>query len=627
MASKASAMHHLRGRQNSSTKQVDVERSPTQVGVIVGALLAFGLLSFLLYLLYRKRADSGANPLAWWRKPTEAADTASLKISGPMMTPPLPSEEPSTRRDLGDERANDSQTTLVPTAASKQSKPSIGQKIRQALFGASQSKDKQDISTGDMEKGQSSDSLEARPSNSGISHVSAEDWSQRQTSPTEVSIQTQSSMALHPAVTQHCEKLEKKHELRPGKSAFSWSTTAPTPIPPSRPNIRENPLPPLPHNRDSRRDTTLTTMSEDSQPVRHKSLSSWVANMQARQEKRERRLEGMAEEEDEGVVGLKLPSDENADGSTVRLSAMTDFSNMKTPALQTAQMAWHVHEMPGKVNVPSPQRSMTRGKNQGLGLQHQSHDDEGWVRISPDEEQGEMSQQEGESSREADHTQQAEYQQQDEYPQQGGEYLQDAAYSQQSVEQLEQEHLQQEEYAQPYEAQEEQEEYPIAYSEQPVGENHQASEHSQHYNGYQDQQQEQEGYPIQYDEQQEEGEYAQDYNPQYEEQQEQGEYAEQTEYDQEYNQEQQAEYPEQADYSPQYEQEQEQEQQGEYTEQAEYPDQADYCQEYDQGQEQAREYYEQTEQQEEAEYGIQEGDYGGQQYYDAEEDYPQQQQQ
>ncbi len=518
-----------------ATKNIDVGRSSADVGIIVGTLIALGIIFFLLFLLYGKKGDASVNPVAWWRQRKAAAEPAEMNISDPMMTRAVFSDDVSTLYDAYDEKLNESQRNLVlgaddeklnesqrnlalgaddeklnesqrnlvpgaddeklngsqrslvsdavdkklnesqrnlvPAPSEAQPKRSIIQKIQHALSGAFNSKFKQDANALDMEKGESSVSLEDRPTSTESVRRNDDEWSRRPTSTSNLSIQTKSSMAMHPGVARI--KSQKKGELRPGVSAFSWSTTAPTPVPPSHVNMRENPLPPLPSNRDSRRDTTLTTMSEDSQPTRHKSLTSWVENQKTRQEKRGQRLQQAVPENSERIPQQELlapppvanpnarKATDNGVGS-VRLTGMTAYSNIDTPALQTATMAWQVQRGPGQVEVPPMPRSAAEDQNQGLGLQDENDDYN---------EQNQYSREE-------------QYAQQDEYPQQEGEYPQQYQYSERDGA-----YLQEADYLQQYE-QQEQDGYSQEYS-----------------------QQEQEGYSQQY-EQQEQDEHEQQHEQQ-----------------------------------------------------------------------------------------------------------------
>ena len=58
---------------------------------------------------------------------------------------------------------------------------------------------------------------------------------------------------------------------------------------------------------------------------------------------------------------------------SVRFSDMTVDSDIQTPALQTATMAWPVHEAAGQVEVPSIPRSTTRGWNPRPGPQNEGY--------------------------------------------------------------------------------------------------------------------------------------------------------------------------------------------------------------------------------------------------------------
>jgi hypothetical protein len=427
---------------NATAKDINLGRTSAEVGIITGTLIAFGLICFSLFLLYRKRSDQSVSPLAWWRERKAAAEPAEINISDPMTTRAVVSDDGYTVQDGYDEKLSESQQNLVLNASQMPPKQTIMQKIQQVFAGALKLKGSQTPDPVDMEKGQSSDSLEDRIS-SMQDRMSGDEWSRRATTDAEMSIEAESSMALHPAVARI--KSEKKTELRPGISAFSWSTDAPTPIPPSHPNMRENPLPPLPSNRDSRRDTTLTTMTEDSEPNRHRSLASWVGNMQKRQEKREQRVRQSVSDAGEATspTNLLAPppvADPNArkftineDGS-IRLSGLTVDTNMKTPALETATMAWHIPQGPGRVEVPPMPRSISRGQNQGLGLQNQNYGYNGQSQ-SFQEEQYSREQYSPEEQ-----LQQEQYSQKHEYIQPEGEYSERADYSQQCNEQQEQEY-------------------------------------------------------------------------------------------------------------------------------------------------------------------------------------------
>jgi hypothetical protein len=456
---------------NAAAKDINVGRTSAEVGIIIGTLVAFGLICFSLFLLYRKRSDQSVSPLAWWRERKAAAQPAEISISSPMTTRAVASNDGSTLQDAYDEKLNESQQNLVPNASKMPLRQSIMQKIQQVLAGALKSKGNQAPDPVDIERGHSSDSLEDRIS-SIANRMSRDEWSRRPTSDTEMSIQTESSMALHPAVAR-IKSQKKKTEPRPGVSAFSWSTSAPTPIPPSHPNMKENPLPPLPSDRDSRRDTTLTTMTEDSEPNRHRSLASWVGNMQKRQEKREQRVRQSISDAGEATSSTKLlapppVADPNArkfaineDGS-VRLSGLTVDTNMKTPALETATMAWHVPQGPGQVEVPPMPQSTGRGQNQGLGLQNQNYGHSG---------QGQSFQEEQLSQEQyspEEQLQQGQYSQEHEYSQQEGEYSEHTDHSQQYDERQEQECSQKQSSQEQY-SQEEQEYYsqqPYPYQEQ-----------------------------------------------------------------------------------------------------------------------------------------------------------------
>lgn len=418
-------------RANSAAKNINVGRSSAEVGIIVGTLIGFGIIAFLLFLLYRRRSDEDVNPLTWWQKRKTAAEPAAVNISDPMATRAVVPGDGSTLQDAYDGTVNESQQCLVPHASDQQTKQSILQKFQQALYGASKTKAKQEPSAGDVEKGQSSDSPEDGISNMENIHASEDKWSSRPVSAADMSIQTRSSMALHPAVARM--KSQKKPALRPGISAFSWSTTAPTPVPPSHAGLRENPLPPLPSDRDSRRDTTLTTISEDSQPARHMSVNGWVHNMQTRQEKRAQRLQGNVTDEGEAtslpellapphVANPKARQLTSKDAGSVRLSAMTVDSNAKSPALETATMAWHVHQGPGQVDVSPLPRSTSRGQKEG----NQSHDENDQDQYH----QGEQYAQQNEYSQEGQYADQNEYS----YP--AGEHPQES--SQQEPEYLQQ---------------------------------------------------------------------------------------------------------------------------------------------------------------------------------------------
>ena len=432
---------------NPAAKDVKEGKTSAEVGIVIGTLIAFVVISILLFLLYRRRSGQIVSPLAWWRQLRASREPAALNISNPIMGRAVSLKDRSTSQAGYDEKQNDSQHHLVPNSSKRQPKESIMQKIRQALYDTLQLNAKQDASASDMEKGQNSDSHNDGICNAENTCVSSEDWSKRTASAADMSLQTKSPTILHPAAARI--EPQKETGLRAGVSAFSWSTTTLTPVPPSHPSMRENPLPPLPSVGDSRRDTTLTAMSEDSIPARHMSLGSWVASIRTRHAKREQRLRQTVPNDDNATspVELQAPSSVanpkvrqtiSRDAGSVRLSAMTSDSNVKTPALETATLAWHVHQGPEQVEVPSLPRSESCGLNQGLGLQNQ------WYAHS---EHGPYSQ-EAQHPDEKDCLQQGEgysqerYLQHDGYSQQEGEYPPEADYLQQD-EQQEQESSQQ----------------------------------------------------------------------------------------------------------------------------------------------------------------------------------------
>ncbi|KAF7507779.1 hypothetical protein GJ744_010080 [Endocarpon pusillum] len=470
--------------QNSAEKDINVRRSSTEVGIIIGALIAFGVISFSLLLLYRRRSDHSCNPLAWWRKRKTPAEPAEVEISDPMTTRGAVSDDESTLHDTYDNKLNESQQDLVPKTPEGQPKPTIVQKIQKALYGALnqalKKKSKQEPNPVDMEKGQSSDTLDEGISNKPNVSTSGDEWGRRPVSAADMSIQTESSMALHPAVTRL--KSQKKSGPRPGVSAFSWSTTAPTSVPPIRASLGENPLPPLPSDRDSRRDTALTTMTEDSGPVRHMSVTGWVTNMQKRQQKREQRLQQPTSNDGEAALPTDLLAPAavadpkgrqwtSKDTGSVRSSTITLETNAKTPALETATLAWHVHRGAGQVDVPPIPRSMGRRQNeepesQNLNAKYREE------AVYPQEEQYgqqyEYAQQDGAYSREVQYAQQDEYAYQGEHAQQADYSQQEQDYPQehdpQQREDLQEqyEHQEQQDYSQQYsqrEQEQQQEEY------------------------------------------------------------------------------------------------------------------------------------------------------------------------
>jgi hypothetical protein len=420
-------------------------RSSAAVGIIIGALIGFGIIALSLFLLYRRRSDEDVSPMTGWQNRKSAAEPAAVDTSDPIAITSVIPDDPLTSQDVYEGRVNESQQSLVPHASNEQPKQSILQKIQQALSGASKSKAKQDQNAGDVEKGQKSDSPEDGISNVDNAPASDDEWGSRPVSAADISIQTRSSMALHPAVARI--KSQKKAALRPGVSAFSWSTEAPAALPPSHASLRQNPLPPLPSNRNSRRDTTLTTISEDSQPVRHMSINSWVNNVQTRQEKRTQRLQGHALDENEETSSPDVqapPAVANSmarqltvqDADSVRLSAMSVDSNAKLPALETAAMAWHVHQGAGQVEIPGS--GSRRGKKEELALQSQGYAEDDATRYYEEEphvQQNEYAQQEGEYPRQAqyEHAQQEgenSQQVQYEYTPQEGDAAEQADYAQ-----------------------------------------------------------------------------------------------------------------------------------------------------------------------------------------------------
>ena len=465
--------------QNSEPKHINVGGSSAEIGIIIGTLITFGVISFSLFLLYRRRSDHSFNPLAWWRKRKNAAEPAEVEISDPMTTRAAVSDDESTLHDTYDEKLNESQQDLVPKTPEGQPKQNVVQKIQQALYGALnqalKKKGKQESSPVDMEKGQGSDTLDDGISNRRNVRTSGDEWSRRPVSAADMSIQTESSMALHPAVTRL--KSQKKSGPRPGVSAFSWSTTAPTLVPPSRASLRENPLPPLPSGRDSRRDTALTTMTEDLGPVRHMSVNGWVTNMQKRQQKREQRLQQPMSDDGEAALPTELLAPAavanpkgrqltSKDIGSVRSSAITLETNAKTPALETATVAWQVHRGAGQVDVPPIPRSMSRGQNEEPELQNLTPKYNEQAEY-PQEEQ--YAQQDEYAEQDGAYSHEVQYAQQDEYTDQEGEYAQQADYSQ-HYEQQEQGYPQeydpqQQEYLQEQYEHQEQQDYSQQYSQ------------------------------------------------------------------------------------------------------------------------------------------------------------------
>jgi hypothetical protein len=360
----------------------NVGRNSPEMAIIIGSLIGFAIVILSLFLLYRRRSDEDSSPMTGWKRHKTAEDPATVDTLNPMTTRALMTVDQSPSHDVYEVKVNESQQGLVSRSANELPKQSFLQKFQQALSGASRAKTKKDQNEGDVEKGQISDSTEDGISNLHNNRANDEEWSSRPVSAAEISVQTESSMALHPSVAR--VKSQKNLAARPGVSAFSWSTEAPTAVPPSHPSLRENPLPPLPSNRISRRDTTLTTISEDEQPVRHMSLNSWVNNVQTRQEKRAQRLQGQIPEEREASSSPHLqapPAVANAmsrpltvqDAGSVRLSAMSADSNAKLPTLETAAMAWHVHQGPGQVEIPPWPRSGSRGTKEEVDLQSRGY--------------------------------------------------------------------------------------------------------------------------------------------------------------------------------------------------------------------------------------------------------------
>lgn len=461
--------------QNSVGKNISVKRSSAEIGIIIGTLVAFGVISFSLFLLYRRRSDHSFNPLAWWRKRKNAAEPAEVEISDPMTTRGAVSDDGSALHGTYDNKLNESQQDLVPKMPEGQPKPNLVQNIQQALYGAMnqalKKNGEQEPSPVDMEKGKSSDTLDDISNRQNV-RTSGDEWSRRPVSAADLSIQTESSMALHPAVTRLMS--QKKSGPRPGVSAFSWSTTTPTPVPPIRASLRENPLPPLPSDRDSRRDTALTTMTEDLGPVRHMSVTGWVTNMQKRQQKRDQRLQQPLPNDGEAALPTDLlapaavahPNGHqmtSKDTGSVRSSAITLETNAKTPALETATVAWHIHRGAGQVDVPPIPRSTSRRQKEEPELQNLNakYNEEA---VYPQEEQ--YAQQDEYAQQDGPYSHEVQYAQQDEYVHQEGEYAQQADYSQQEQDYPQEHDPQQQEYLQEQYEHQEQQDYSQQYSQQ-----------------------------------------------------------------------------------------------------------------------------------------------------------------
>jgi hypothetical protein len=429
---------------SSAVTDLKVSRSSPATVIIIVALIGFAIIALSLFLLYRRRSDEQSSPLTDWRHRKTAVEPATDVTSNQTTTRAVMADDQLPSHDVYEGRVNESQQGLVSQSSNEQPKQSILQKIQQALAGVSKPKAKQNKNEGDVEKGQISDSPEDGNSNMDNSRADGDGWSSRSVSAAENSIQTESSMALHPAVAR--VKSQKKPGLRPGVSAFSWSTEAPTALPPSHPGLRENPLPPLPYNGVSRRDTTLTTISEDSQPVRHMSINSWVNNVQTRQEKRAQRLQGQIPEEREASFSPDLqapPVVANSmcrqltvqDAGSVRLSAMSVDSNAKLPTLETAAMAWHVHQGPGQVEIPPWPRSGSQDIKEENSLQSQGYADNDAAHYYQEEQyvqQNEYAEQEGVYS------EQVQY----EYTQHGGEAIVPADCAQEYPQQQQQQQMQ-----------------------------------------------------------------------------------------------------------------------------------------------------------------------------------------
>lgn len=361
---------------SQAPKNTTVNRTSAAVGIIIGALVALGIIAISIFLLYRIRNDTSVDHQAWWwRRRRTAADQTAIDISDKMSTQGVSSDDTSVSLGASNGKVNQSHQNLVPTAPDRHMKPSFLQKIQQVLSREPKPRAKASKVACDMESGNSPESWNDSATGEEI-RTSADEGIGRPIPAASISLHTRSSMALGGALAP-TGSLEMTGP-GPDLGSVSWATTPPKPVPHSHAILRENPLPPLPAVGDPRRDTKFTWMTEDLDPVRHRSIISWIANIQKRQEKRMQDLQPSLCDNGEApsVTEITAPppiADPNLDvpiGDAVgsfRFSEMTVDLDIQTPALQTATMAWPVHEAAGQVEVPSIPRSTTRGRKSRPG--------------------------------------------------------------------------------------------------------------------------------------------------------------------------------------------------------------------------------------------------------------------
>ena len=289
---------------------LDFGRASTETAVIIIILIIFGVLLLALFVLYKKKGSAALNPLSWLR--SGGGDKSVDGRTGDGAADP---------NALGyNEKLNDSQDTLVEgsTGPSRSVKPPEAGDV-------------------DIEKGPVEDGFD----NSGLQAA------QMLQSPTGQSIQTRSSMALNP---HHIGK------LRSGNEALNASTPDQATFSPAAAYEKESDLPPLPSNRDTYRDTSrdtmLTTISEDSEPVRHRTVNSWVSNMQTRQERRQAH-----NQQDASITAGTVKGQIEGDDASTMSSRVSELSGMDTPSVRTAQLARAMPHGPARVELAAPSSS------------------------------------------------------------------------------------------------------------------------------------------------------------------------------------------------------------------------------------------------------------------------------
>jgi hypothetical protein len=316
--------------------------NPSAIGIIFGTLAGVAIVLFILYLLYSRRHGSIVHRLAWWRPAKSADETDGSSASGPLSTVRSSSAGASMI-------SNESGQNLVKGSPQQPAAGSILQKIQLALLGSYNQKTKLEDDPADVEKGhRSGSSTSTGDASSDNGNVNGDALAEHPV-PTEAApVSIESPAAHHPAYVQRREDLLPTSD-NPAKA----KDTSDHPDPCLARGMQFT-LSSLPADRDTRRDTTMTTMSEDMQPTKHRSINSWVTNMQTRQQKREQHLQ-------QGKDST-LSIDSSA---ASRYSAMTFDSDMSTPVLQTARTARHPSQGVGQIEMrpPPPPKSESTPTN------------------------------------------------------------------------------------------------------------------------------------------------------------------------------------------------------------------------------------------------------------------------